>query len=285
MPKYSEISPKVTAESDDRWGATEDPAGTPVDIALTPEAVAKYIRNGVSGGQTFNGGTAAAEKLILKATSHASGGDVEIDTAGNELVVKGGGASTSTVSLEHPAGTTNGHLIHGKNGDSNIIFELEADGNKAAAFVLYDQTPSAFLTAIPTGLIIAGYIRMGTTGDTTAGNIRYSGSDLEGSDGSAWRSLTGSSIAINNTSTGSYTLVAGDAGKLVKIDSDLTIPTGLAVGFKCKVFLDNGTKQTLTTTGLTTKGADANTSISANGVIAVTVIASNTVLLEGNMEA
>lgn len=84
--------------------------------------------------------------------------------------------------------------------------------------------------------------------------------------------------------TGSYSLVAADNGKLKTIDNALTIPTGLPVGFQCKVFLDNVAAQTLTTTGLTVKGNDANTNISGNGIITLTVIAVDTILIAGEME-
>ena len=92
-------------------------------------------------------------------------------------------------------------------------------------------------------------------------------------------------LEINNTPTGAYTLVAGDNGKLVTIDAGLTIPTGLAIGFQCSVYLNNAAAQTLTTTGLTVKGNDVATNISADGIIAITVIATNTVLIAGEMEA
>lgn len=92
-------------------------------------------------------------------------------------------------------------------------------------------------------------------------------------------------INMNNTPTGAYTLVEADLGKLVTIDAGLTIPTGLSVGFHCRVFLDNVTKQTLTTTGVTTKGGDVNTSISGDGTIEVTIKATDTALITGDMEA
>jgi hypothetical protein len=89
---------------------------------------------------------------------------------------------------------------------------------------------------------------------------------------------------VNTPPSGAYSLISSDSGKVVVIDNALTIPTGLPIGFHCKVFLNNGVKQTLTTTGLTVNGNDANTSISANGVIEVTIIATDTALLQGEME-
>lgn len=90
---------------------------------------------------------------------------------------------------------------------------------------------------------------------------------------------------INNTSTGAYELVAGDNSLFVKIDDELTIPTGLAIGFNCTVFLDNGTKQALVTAGVTVKGNDQAANISGNGIITLLIIATNTVLIAGEMES
>ncbi len=90
-------------------------------------------------------------------------------------------------------------------------------------------------------------------------------------------------LDINDTATGAYTLLSTDGGNLVTIDTGLTIPTGLPVGFQCSVFLDNATLQAITTTGLTVKG-NANTNISGNGVIGVAIIATDTVLISGETE-
>lgn len=89
---------------------------------------------------------------------------------------------------------------------------------------------------------------------------------------------------INNTPTGSYTLVSTDTTKHVEIDSGLTIPTGLPIGFNCAVGLNNGTKQPLTTTGLTVLG-DAEANISPDGVITLLIVATNTVRIGGQTEA
>jgi len=92
-------------------------------------------------------------------------------------------------------------------------------------------------------------------------------------------------LDINDTSTGSYTLLSTDIGKLVHIDNTLVIPTGLPIGFQCSVFLENGTAQTLTTTGNTTKGKDVEANISGNGIISIAVIDTDEILITGQMEA
>lgn len=92
-------------------------------------------------------------------------------------------------------------------------------------------------------------------------------------------------VTINNTSSGSYTLLSGDNTKHIKIDNTLIIPTGLAIGFQCSVFQDAATAQTLTTSGLTVIGNDQAANITSKGIISILVTATNTVLIAGEMEA
>jgi hypothetical protein len=83
---------------------------------------------------------------------------------------------------------------------------------------------------------------------------------------------------------GAYTVLASDNGKVIEVTGALTIPTGLGAGFTCTVFLNNGTLQTLTTSGLTLRGGFADTSISANGLVTMTAIAVDTFWIKGETE-
>jgi hypothetical protein len=56
-------------------------------------------------------------------------------------------------------------------------------------------------------LDVAGAVRLGTTGDTNAGAIRWTGTDFEGYDGGTWLSLT---------SAGGGTLPAGSIGQTIR---------------------------------------------------------------------
>lgn len=80
--------------------------------------------------------------------------------------------------------------------------------------------------------------------------------------------------------SGAYSLLTGDNGYLVVIDNNLTVPIALPTGFQCAVFNSTAAAVTLTTTGNTVPG-DPLTQIDAYGLITVTVIASNTVLIKG----
>jgi len=92
------------------------------------------------------------------------------------------------------------------------------------------------------------------------------------------------SLEVNDTPTGAYTLVDSDNGKLVEIDAGLTVPTGLAVGFRCRVHLDNASAQAITTTGVTVEGPEVAGQITANGTIDVVITATDTALIYGDLE-
>jgi hypothetical protein len=65
-------------------------------------------------------------------------------------------------------------------------------------------------------LDVNGAIRLGTTADTNAGTIRWTGTDFEGYDGSLWQSLT---------SGGGSSLPAGTSGQTLRHDGDDWIAT------------------------------------------------------------
>lgn len=89
---------------------------------------------------------------------------------------------------------------------------------------------------------------------------------------------------ISNPVSGSYTLLVTDLNKLVRIDAGLIVPSGLGTGFKCKVFCDNASPQTLTTSAVTPVGNSLG-NISGNGTIDLTFISTTEVLITGETEA
>jgi hypothetical protein len=84
-------------------------------------------------------------------------------------------------------------------------------------------------------------------------------------------------------SSGSYTLLSADKGKVIEIDDTLTIPTGLGAGFYCSILLNNATAKAFTLTGLTIRG-DAPTSHSAYGLVTVFAVAADTFWIKGETE-
>jgi len=84
-----------------------------------------------------------------------------------------------------------------------------------------------------------------------------------------------------------YTVVDADGGKNIILTGTgtFTIPTGLTVGTQFSVFLDNAVAQPMVTTGNTVKGLNIGANITGFGSLAVTVSATNTLIIVGNTEA
>ena len=94
---------------------------------------------------------------------------------------------------------------------------------------------------------------------------------------------TSISLSPDVKSSGAYSIVAGDKGKVIEIDNALTIPTGLGAGFYCSILLNNAAAQAITTTGLTLRGTPGS-SISAYGLISIIAVAADTFYIKGETE-
>jgi len=84
------------------------------------------------------------------------------------------------------------------------------------------------------------------------------------------------------TTTGVYSLIAGDLGTIVKIDNDLTLPV-LSTGYNLFVYNTSASAVSLITSG-TTIDNTTDTQIKANGSISVVYLDSTTVIVDGNTE-
>jgi len=113
-----------------------------------------------------------------------------------------------------------------------------------------------------------------SAGDLTDGN--FDGTAIEGFDAS-----------INDQTGITYTLVAGDNGKVVVLDNSsaitVTVPNGLGVGFNCS-FVQKGAGQvTFATSSTTINNRQNHTKIYGQyGVASIVAYAANTFVLAGD---
>lgn len=79
---------------------------------------------------------------------------------------------------------------------------------------------------------IGGAVRLGTTSDTTAGNVRWTGTDFEGYTGSAWESFTLAEADIDTltSSPSEYTLTLTDDGTDMMLQGDHNLTFDLTSG-------------------------------------------------------
>ncbi len=84
------------------------------------------------------------------------------------------------------------------------------------------------------------------------------------------------------TTTGAYTLIAGDLGTIVKVDNTLTLPV-LSAGYNLFVYNTSSSAVSISTSG-TTIDNTGDTQISAKGSISVVYLDSTTIIIDGNTE-
>ena len=113
-----------------------------------------------------------------------------------------------------------------------------------------------------------------SAGDLTDGNF----------DGTA---ISGFDASINDQTGTTYTLVAGDNGKVVVLDNasavTVTVPSGLGAGFNCS-FIQKGAGQvSFSASGTTVNNRQSHTKINAQyGVASLLAYAADTFVLAGD---
>lgn len=111
-------------------------------------------------------------------------------------------------------------------------------------------------------------------GDLTDGNF----------DGTA---ISGFDASINDQTGTSYTLVAGDNGKVVVLNNGsaitLTVPSGLGVGFNCTVVQKGAGQVTFSASSTTINNRQSHTKIAGqHGVASICAIVADTFVLAGD---
>jgi len=111
-------------------------------------------------------------------------------------------------------------------------------------------------------------------GDLTDGNF----------DGTA---ISGFDASINEQTGTTYTLVAGDNGKVVVLNNGsaitLTVPSGLGVGFNCTVVQKGAGQVTFSASSTTINNRQSHTKIAGqHGVASICAIVADTFVLAGD---
>ena len=124
---------------------------------------------------------------------------------------------------------------------------------------------------------LSSYLQSVSAGDLTDAN--FDGLEISGFDAS-----------INDQAGTTYTLVAGDNGKVVVLDNasavTVTVPSGLGAGFNCS-FVQKGAGQvSFTASSTTINNRQSHTKINAQyGVASIVAYAADTFVLAGDTAA
>jgi len=124
---------------------------------------------------------------------------------------------------------------------------------------------------------LSSYLQSVSAGDLTDAN--FDGLEISGFDAS-----------INDQTGTTYTLVAGDNGKVVVLDNasavTVTVPSGLGAGFNCS-FVQKGAGQvSFSASGTTINNRQSHTKINGQyGVASIVAYATDTYILAGDTAA
>ena len=190
-----------------------------------------------------------------------------------------GTATTKKVSVTNLMGQAPVQSVNTATGAVVLDADDISDAGTTNKFVTAgDLTNLGNLSGTNTGdQDLSSYLQSVSAGDLTDAN--FDGLEISGFDAS-----------INDQTGTTYTLVAGDNGKVVVLDNasavTVTVPSGLGAGFNCS-FVQKGAGQvSFTASSTTINNRQSHTKISAQyGVASIVAYAADTFVLAGDTAA
>ena len=187
-----------------------------------------------------------------------------------------GTATTKKVSVTNLMGQAPVQSVNTATGAVVLDADDISDAGTTNKFVTAgDLTNLGNLSGTNTGdQDLSSYLQSVSAGDLTDAN--FDGLEISGFDAS-----------INDQTGTTYTLVAGDNGKVVVLDNasavTVTVPSGLGAGFNCS-FVQKGAGQvSFTASSTTINNRQSHTKINAQyGVASIVAYAADTFVLAGD---
>jgi hypothetical protein len=190
-----------------------------------------------------------------------------------------GTATTKKVTVTNLMGQAPVQSVNSATGAVVLDADDISDASTTNKFVTSaDITNLGNLSGTNTGdQDLSSYLQSVSAGDLTDGNF----------DGTA---ISGFDASINDQTGTTYTLVAGDNGKVVVLDNasavTVTVPSGLGAGFNCS-FVQKGAGQvSFAASSTTINNRQSHTKINAQyGVASIVAYAADTFVLAGDTAA
>jgi hypothetical protein len=190
-----------------------------------------------------------------------------------------GTATTKKVTVTNLMGQAPVQSVNSATGTVVLDADDISDASTTNKFVTAaDITNLGNLSGTNTGdQDLSSYLQSVSAGDLTDGNF----------DGTA---ISGFDASINDQTGTTYTLVAGDNGKVVVLDNasavTVTVPSGLGAGFNCS-FVQKGAGQvSFSASGTTINNRQSHTKINGQyGVASIVAYVANTFVLAGDTAA
>ena len=199
-----------------------------------------------------------------------------------QIGVSPGAANSNAVAIVETnyAGTTNRSPVTSHTNPNLYIYRAGNTGANDFIRIEHDGTNGNIVAGGTSGIKISGLLDVASglsaAGATFSGPIISTGYQI-------------SSGAIN-AQTASYSLVAGDNGKIVTMNvasaNNLTVPASLAVGFNCTVIQLGAGQTTILASGTTLNSYQSYLKISGqHGSASIVSYASNVYNVAGNLSA
>ena len=187
-----------------------------------------------------------------------------------------GTATTKKVTVTNLMGQAPVQSVNSATGAVVLDADDISDASTTNKFVTAaDITNLGNLSGTNTGdQDLSSYLQSVSAGDLTDGNF----------DGTA---ISGFDASINDQTGTTYTLVAGDNGKVVVLDNastvTVTVPSGLGAGFNCS-FVQKGAGQvSFSASSTTINNRQSHTKINGQyGVASIVAYAADTFVLAGD---
>jgi hypothetical protein len=158
---------------------------------LTDDDHSQYLLlAGRAGGQSITGGTGSGDTLTITSTSDATKGEILFTNGARGVRIEGGNASFAPLTVDQNASAVVSDIFRVRNALDTIIARVSTDGTRDPIFRGDAQAGGILWQLDSSGFETAGFVRPGNTTDTTDGNIRHTGTDMEARISGAWVSLT-----------------------------------------------------------------------------------------------
>ena len=225
-----------------------------------------------TAGSTFS----AATVYITNSTANIDPLFVQHSTTGALKVATTGQARIAYIKLGNAAAPTSNTLIGQSDGVLTFYNGISNTGSNMISF----STSAINIPTTISGATFSGLLR--SSSGVSASAAITGGSHIFSESGFR---VGSSSI---NSQTDSYSLQTTDDGKIITVNAgsvkDITVPTGLPIGFNCTVMRIGTGRVTFTASGTTINSVDGLLEIaSQHGAASLLCYASNTFNLSGNL--
>mgnify|MGYP003112514378 CR=1 FL=1 len=283
------LTVQQTGENSGTWGQI-----TNTNLLILEQAIGGYAAINSASGATLtfsNGALSNGKNQVLKLTGNITGNvNVIVPDSGS------GSAPTKTYIVEN--GTTGAYTVTFKTTSGTGVTWSATDKKKK---ILYSDGTNIEEGVTSTGSLITGDITTNTiytSNLTVTNNTNVSGITISDNVTAANNITTTAGNMTDqkgevrtvpaNTQASTYTLVAGDHGKVIIASNTITVPAGIfSVGQTISIYNNTAGNISINKSSVTmywvTDGTDADRTLATRGVATILCVGTNTFVITGGL--